>query len=611
LSFFNELKRRNVFKVTIAYVIVSWLIAQVLQLVFESFETPAWVMKTVLVLLATGVPIAVFFAWAFEMTPDGLKREHEVDRSQSIAPQTGQKLNHMILAVLILALGYFAYDKFVVSAGRNTAAIEIAVEEATTQALSEQAEIEEATLEPDKSIAVLPFVNMSADASNEFFSDGLSEELLNLLAKIPELRVTSRSSAFSYKGKDFKITDVGRELNVSNVLEGSVRKAGNQVRITAQLIAVDGDVHLWSETYDRSLDDIFAIQDEIASAVVAQLKIKLFGDLPTVQESNPEAFAIFLQGRHFSNLLTPEGWEQSNVLYKQALAIDPDYATAWAGLGRNYVNLTGYNLLSTEEGYPMAIEASNRALAIDPLNAMAHSNLGWIAMVNDGDLVVAAKHFERALELEPTNISLIRNSADLVRSLGRMDEAIMLSEYGVARDPINPVGHFNLSNYYILVGRLDEAITSARTALSLSPGTGGAQYRLGEALLRKGEPEQALVAFQQEEDDEWRVKGTALALYELGKLTEYEEAFSELRERWGDRWPIEVAHVYAWIGDEDQAFAWLEKALEANGLAGVMVDNFFTEMHDDPRWQLLLEKGGVSASQLAAIEFKVTLPRPH
>jgi tetratricopeptide (TPR) repeat protein len=259
----------------------------------------------------------------------------------------------------------------------------------------------------------------------------------------------------------------------------------------------------------------------------------------------------------------------------------------------------------------MAIEASNRALAIDPLNAMAHSNLGWIAMVNDGDLVVAAKHFERALELEPTNISLIRNSADLVRSLGRMDEAIMLSEYGVARDPINPVGHFNLSNYYILVGRLDEAITSARTALSLSPGIGGAQYRLGEALLRKGEPGPALAAFGQEADDEWRVKGTALALYELGKLTEYEEAFSELRERWGDRWPIEVAHVYAWIGDEDQAFAWLEKALEANGLAGVMVDNFFTEMHDDPRWQLLLEKGGVSASQLAAIEFKVTLPRPH
>jgi adenylate cyclase len=211
--------------------------------------------------------------------------------------------------------------------------------------------------------------------------------------------------------------------------------------------------------------------------------------------------------------------------------------------------------------------------------------------------------------LEPTNISLIRNSAELVRSLGRMDEAILLLEYVVARDPINPVGHFNLSNYYILVGRLDEAITSSRNALLLSPGTGGAQYRIGEALLRKGEPEQALVAFQKEEDDEWRVKGTALALHELGKLTEYEEAFSELRERWGDRWPIEVAHVYAWVGDVDQAFAWLERELEVNGLAGVIVDNFFTGMHDDPRWQPLLEKGGVSADQLEVIEFNLTLPK--
>ncbi|MDH3902932.1 MAG: hypothetical protein OES90_06895, partial [Xanthomonadales bacterium] len=196
MSIFNELKRRNVFKVTIAYVIVSWLIAQVLQLVFESFGTPDWVMKTVLVLLASGVPIAVFFAWAFEMTPEGLKREHEVDRSQSITPQTGKKLNSLIITVLVLALAYFAYDKFVVSAGRETAAIDSAVEEATTQALAEQVATEEVSAEPDKSIAVLPFVNMSSDTEQEYFSDGLSEELLNLLAKIPELRVTSRSSAF-------------------------------------------------------------------------------------------------------------------------------------------------------------------------------------------------------------------------------------------------------------------------------------------------------------------------------------------------------------------------------------------------------------------------------
>ena len=608
MSIFNELKRRNVFKVTIAYVIVSWLIAQVLQLVFESFGTPDWVMKTVLVLLASGVPIAVFFAWAFEMTPEGLKREHEVDRSQSITPQTGKKLNSLIITVLLLALAYFAYDKFVVSAGRETAAIDSAVEKATTQALAEQVATQAISVEPDKSIAVLPFVNMSSDKEQAYFSDGLSEELLNLLAKIPELRVTSRSSAFSYKGKDFKIADVGRELNVSNVLEGSVRKSGNQIRVTAQLIKVDGDIHLWSETYDRSLDDIFAIQDEIATSVVAQLKLTLFGDLPTVQETKPEAYALFLQARHFSNLLTPDGWKQSNDLFRQALEIDPEYAVAHAGQGRNFINLTGYNLLPHEEGYQKAVESSERALELDPMNAMAHSSLGWIAMVRDGDLETAAHYLQRALELEPTNIAVIRNSGTLLSSLGRLNEAITVLEYVVERDPISPVGYVNLSQYYVLAGRQDEAISTAQTALSLSPGTGGAQYRLGEALLRKGEPEAALTAFQLEEDEEWRVKGKALASYDLERFADFEEAFAELREKWGERWPIEVAHVYAWIGDTDQAFVWMDKELGVNGLGGVMVDNFFTELHDDPRWQPFLEKAGVSEAQLAAIEFTVTLP---
>ena len=604
MSFFNELKRRNVFRVAIAYIVVSWLVMQVADVILNNISAPGWVFQVILLLLGIGFALSIFFAWAFEMTPEGIKREHEVDRSQSITPHSGKKLNNLILAVMAMTLGYFAYDKFVLSSGRDAALVE-----ATTQAVTEQAATEpEVVTKSNKSIAVLPFVNMSDDASNEYFSDGLSEEMLNLLAKIPELRVTSRSSAFSYKGKDFKISDVGRELNVSNVLEGSVRKAGNQVRITAQLIQVDGDVHLWSETYDRSLDNIFVIQDEIASAVVKQLKLKLFGDMPTIRETDPEAYALFLQARHLSNLLTPEGWEQSNILYQQALSIDPDYAVAWAGLGRNYINLAGYNLLPPEEGYPKALEAANRALAIDPENAMAYSVLGWTAMVNDGELAVAAKYLERAMESEPTSISVIGHTADLVMRLGRLDEAITLSEYVTARDPVNPVNHLNLSGYYILAERLDEAIASSRIANSLSPGIGGAQYRLGEALLRKGEPEAALTAFQQEEDDEWRVKGTALALHDLERLTEYEEAFMELRKRWGERWPVEVAHVYAWTGDADEVFTWLEKEYEANGLGGVMVDNFFTNLHGDPRWLPLLEKAGVSASQLEAIEFNVTMP---
>ena len=604
MQLFKELQRRNVFRVSIGYIVSSWLLIQVADIVLENIDAPSWVMLTIMLVLALGFPVVAFFSWAYEVTPEGIKRESEIDRTQSITHVTGRKLDHSIIAVLVIALAYFAFDKFILSDVRDATLVE-----ATTQGLTEQmSNVPKATAEPEKSIAVLPFVNMSDDASNEYFSDGLSEELLNLLTKIPELKVASRSSAFSYKGKDFKIFDVGRELSVSHVLEGSVRKDGDQVRITVQLIKVGDGYHMWSETYDRSLDHIFAIQDEIATAVVAQLKLKLFGDLPTVKETKPEAFAFYLQARHFSNLLTPEGWEQSDELYKKALTADPNYAAAWSGLSRNYINLTGYNLLPPDEGYQEATEAANQALAIDPLNVMALSSLGWIAMTHDSDLVAAAKHMERALELEPTNIDLIRNSANLVKRLGRLDEAILLLEYGIARDPVNPVGHLNLGQNYVLAGRLDEAITSSRTALSLSPGIGGAQYWLGEALLRKGEPEEALTAFLLEEDDEGRVKGTALALHDLGRVAEFEEAFAELRKGWGQRWPIEIAHVYAWIGNDDDVFVWLEKDIDVNGLGGVMVDNFFTYLHDDQRWQPLLKKAGVSANQLEAIEFKVTLP---
>jgi len=217
LSIFNELKRRNVFKVGIAYVIVAWLVAQVLQLVFESFGTPDWAIKTVLVLLATGLPFALFFAWAFEMTPEGLKREHEVDRSQSIAPQTSSKLNSMITIVMALALAYFAYDKFVLSGDREVAQVEAAV-----QAVPEELASTQPTVESDKSIAVLPFVNMSSDPEQEYFSDGISEELLNGLAKIESLKVAARTSSFSFKGQNKPVGEIAEVLGVDHILEGSV-----------------------------------------------------------------------------------------------------------------------------------------------------------------------------------------------------------------------------------------------------------------------------------------------------------------------------------------------------------------------------------------------------
>ena len=298
MTLFNELKRRNVFRVGIAYVIAAWLIAQVLQLVFESFGTPDWVMKTVLVLLAASLPVVLFFAWAFEITPEGIKRESEVDRSQSITTQTGRKLNGAITGVLVVALAYFIFDKFVLDASRDAALVE-----ATRQEVSEQAaEIAEAPVEMDKSIAVLPFVNMSGDQENEYFSDGLTEELLNALARNKELKVTGRTSSFAFKGKNTDLREIGQTLGVAHILAGSVRKAQNRVRITAQLIKADDGYHMWSDTFDRELNDIFAIQEEIATRVANELMPTLLGDtegqLVHRDTDNVQAYEAYLRGQY-------------------------------------------------------------------------------------------------------------------------------------------------------------------------------------------------------------------------------------------------------------------------------------------------------------------------
>ncbi len=600
MSLFNELKRRNVIRVAMTYVVVAWLIIQVAETILPAFGFSDAVLRYTVIVLSIGFIPALVFSWVFELTPQGLTKEVSVEREHSITRFTGKTLDRSIMLLLVLALSYFAFDKFVLDPRRDAQLVETTTQQARSGVSGQ-------SIAPP-SIAVLPFVNMSDDEDNEYFSDGLSEELLNLLTKIPQLKVASRTSSFSFKGKDFKISDVGRELNVAHVLEGSVRRSGDLIRITAQLIKVEDGFHMWSESWDRSLDNIFAIQDEIAAAVVEQLEVTLLSSVPKVEQTDPKAYALFLQARHFSNLLTPDGWEQANIFYKQALEIAPEYAAAWAGLSRNYVNLTGYNLLPPEEGYQAGREAAEKALAIDPDTAPAHAALGWIAMNYETDLQISAMHFRLALELDPGNMSTIRNAATFCYALGRLDYALALGEFSVSRDPVNPSGYFNLAQHYTLAGRYEEAIESANTALKLSPGMPGAQYYIGESLLRLGQPEPALAAFEQESDDEWRVKGTALALYELGRSEEFQEKFTELRDGWEDRWPTEIAHVYAWIGEVDEVFPLLEKDLGINGLSGVMVDPFFSDLHDDPRWQPLLEKGGVSAEQLAAIDFTVELP---
>jgi len=458
------------------------------------------------------------------------------------------------------------------------------------------------------SIAVLPFVNMSSDEEQEYFSDGIAEELLNLLAKIPQLRVTSRSSAFSFKSKNLEIPEIAKRLNVANILEGSVRKAGNRVRITVQLIETGSDTHLWSETFDRTLDDIFAIQDEIAAVVVGQLRVTLLGKAPKSHETDPEAYALVMQAAHMRKRGTPESLEKAVELCRQALSIDAEYVTGWHCLGAVYTSLVLRGLRPRDEGYRLARESVMKTLAISPDYGPSHSVLGLISMIYEGDMAVAAQHMQRALALEPTNTHIVSNAASLTQYLGRLNEAIALIEYCGARDPVSPITQCNLGYAYMLAGRLDDAVATCRIAVTLSPDHLSGHYLLGTALLLKGEHKAALAAFQKETDEAYRVKGMTLALHALERQSEFDATFTELRERWGEQWPSEIAHVYAWIGDADSAFEWLDRAVSKEDLGDQYLLPFYRTLHEDPRWRQFLEKTGQTPERLAAIEFKVTLP---
>lgn len=602
MTFFAELKRRNVLRVGAAYVVAAWLVIQVVETILPAFGFGDVAVRNTTIVLAIGFIPAVVLAWVFELTPEGLKKESEVDRAQYVVPQAGKKLDRVIMVVLALGIAYFAFDKFVLHPQREAALAEQARQAGRAEALVDSY--------GEKSIAVLAFDDMSPNGDQEYLSDGIAEELLNLLAKIPELRVISRSSAFSYKGKDIKLNQVAQELNVAHVLEGSVRKAGNRIRITAQLIDARSDTHLWSETYDRTLDDVFAIQDEIAATVVDQLKIRLLGETPRMAETDAEAYALYLQARHLSRLGSEDGYRDSNELFQQVLAIDPDYLPAWNDMAAGYINQVGAGLLSAEDGYSLAREAVAEMLASDPDYAPAHARLGWIAMRYEKDLAQAARHLERALELDPADVDIIANAAVLLTALRRFDESTAVNEYATARDPLSPVRHGNLAVSHLYAGRWQEAIVSLETALRLSPGRIYANYLIGVALLQQNKPDPALAAMEQEQSETYRVQGAALALHALGRDDEYAAKLLELEKRWGEKSPAALAGVYAFAGDADAAFQWLDRAVEQRdiSLGWIFQMPYFSPVHGDPRWTRFLEQIGVSPAYLDGIEFEVQLP---
>ena len=598
MSFFEELKRRSVVRVGIAYAISAWVLLQMFDIIGEILELPAWGGKMILAALVIGFFLALILAWVFELTPDGLKKEKEIDRSQPFTRSTGRKLNTVTMVLMAVALAWFAWDKF--GPGLDTS-VTSAVEPAasTTAAIAAH------------SIAVLPFVDMSPQKDQEYMSDGIAEELLNLLVKVPGLQVAARTSSFSFKGKEFTIADVARDLHVANVLEGSVRKSGNRVRITAQLIEADTGFHLYSETFDRSLDNIFAIQDEIAAAVVAELKVTLLGAVPTVEKTDPEAYALYLQARYLKLQRTPESWDEAIALYQKTLEVAPDYAAAWVDLGGTYQDQAGRGMRPFDEGLQLAQEAVEKALAIDSDYAPAHAMLGWLAMYFKNDLAMAARHLGRALALEPGNLDSLSQAATMLQNLGRAEQGISVQQYILARDPINDRVLGNLGLAYNSLDRPDEALPLLRTSLRMHPGKIGTQSILGYSLLLKNEPEAALAAIEQEPLEAFRLIGLVMAYHALGQKNESDAALAELLDKHEQGWSYNIAFSLAYRGEADRAFEWLAKAIEYKdpGLTEIPTQLEFANIHDDPRWLPFLESIGKSPEQLAAIEFTVTIPK--
>lgn len=604
MSFIAELKRRNVIRTAVAYLAAAWLLMQVFESLLPVFGWPDTAMRYVFAVLAVGFVPVLFAAWVFELTPDGLIRDSgETTRAD---PAANRRFDRIIIVILVLAVTLFAAHTFIVDPARDAARIEEAARDARSGAFKQAF--------GDKSIAVLPFANMSADPDQEYFGDGIAEELLNLLARVKGLRVISRTSSFHFKNSELSLSEIARKLDVATILEGSVRLSGNKLRITAQLIDAHADAHLWSDKYDRDLVDIFAIQDEVAAKVVEELKITLDVGLPKAERHNPEAYALFLRARDIITRDDPDQMDLALESLQRALEMEPDYADAevWLalayGLRADSAHHDGDHELVEE------FAARNRIILDEayqkaPDHARLNALLGWQAMSDENDVPAAARHFEAALETDPRDYGALLGAQELARSKGDIVLAIRIGEYATSRDPMGFWGHANLGDAYLASGDVGQAIAAFRTAAAISPKANAIHWKLAFALTVNGELEAALEALEQEPHLPYQLHGQALALYDMGDFEGSAAAMAQLLQVLSaaardDPWHWGLARAYAWMGDADSAIRYIDTQDPAK-LAGEADNPYFARIKDDPRWQALVEAANREA---AKIEFNPNLP---
>jgi TolB-like protein len=614
MSLFGELKRRNVFRVGAAYVVTAWLIIQVVETLFPIYNLSDAAVRLVVNVLAIGLVPVLVLAWVFEWTPEGLKKERDADHQHPASLRAARRLDRMILVVLALALGYFIFDKFLLDPARDAEKLTSAVEQAREQGRTEaKAEVR------DSSVAVLAFQDLSPAGDQAYFGDGLAVDLINQLGKVPDLRVTGKTSAFSFKDKAATIPEIGEALNVGHVLDGSVSKAGDRVRISVQLVDTRQDTQLWAQTYDRTLDDIFAIRDEITFRIYDRLTIEFERLEAQNLKTDPEVYDLTLQARHIFDIGDSSDKDrQAAELLAQALAIDPNYVPALLlSIRVDYMLLRGGEISDTEQSQK-ANESVERVLAIDPDNGEALIHMAWEDWEGRLDLESAARGISGALRTAPGNLVLTRGAGMFARSIGRHKDSIALLERCVAADPLERNCTFQLAQSYLWGGQLEDAMKAHRRLESLT-GQKNSVYYVVLTLLLQGKPALALTELEAAtfpQDHPMELAARAMIMHDLGRFKESKAAFDRFEEQFEGQFREDaylIAEAYAWTGQADSAFEWLEKGYardERFGLQGywfhrIMFLPIWQKLHGDPRWEELRGRMNMSSARLEAIEFSI------
>jgi adenylate cyclase len=578
-SFFAELKRRNVYKVAVAYIIAGWAVSQGIAQVFPVFDVPNWVIRLIVLFIIIGLPIALVLAWMFELTPQGIMRTEAADAM----PQAARPKKHVWIYVVVIgaaiSIGLFFLGRY--TAGNKTAA-------ATPNEL------------PAKSIAVLPFVDLSPAKDQEYFCDGISEEILDALAKVEGLRVVARTSSFSFKAKNADVAEIAQKLNVQNILEGSLRREGNRIRITAQLVNAHDGFHIWSDTFEHELGGVFAVQDEITRSIVDALKIKFAVTLPPRTGQNTEAYDLYLQGLYLSNKSDEENLRKSLNLFQRALDKDPTLSRAWVGIAKVWFWLADA-YVKPLQAYQAVESAATKALELNENDAEAHAYLSEAKRVLHWDWKTGERELQRAVEIDPNSAMahlLFAHhrlcSGDLAGGQIELDEAKRL-------DPLSPLISDHQAILFLYSDRLDDAVAAAKRTLTLDPNYNYLELTLARIYREQGKLADALALYLKAQQGTHEPNaGLAIAYARLGRITEAQRILQQLIDK-ANRGYIageQIACVFVALDNHDEAFRWLNRAVDEHSGNVITIHRELRPLYSDSRFPLLLRRMGIDPTKV-------------